>query len=1211
MLNHLFTTIAKTRCSCRSLRNLIFVVSSLTAFYPLMARGDWQTFQHDQARSGATSESLPRQLTAAWVYQPGTQPRPAWDEPAIWDGWSKTHNLTNRQVFDKAFHVAAVGDDLFFGSSVDDQVHCLNAATGQERWSFFAEGPVRLTPCVVNGRVYFGSDDGFVYCLQADTGELNWKHRPAPTPRRIPGNGRVISAWPIRTGVVVVGDRVYCGAGVIPSDGVYVCALDAETGDSIWTTRMNDLPAQGYLLASATRVYVVTSRDRPVVFEAATGKRLHQVGGGTGGTYALLTGDTLFYGPNKTGDVSMIGAKQDVLASFAGNHLIVAKPLSFLHSSDKLSGLDRETYVRLYGERKQVAAQRSQLAKELKSADDEQAKQLRERVDELEEQIKQLTEDIGGCLKWTTDCACPFALILAGDALIAGGDGRVLAVDAASGETRWEKAIVGKAMGLAVNQGRLFVSTDQGTIHCYVDASDADLLDSAHAVADRQEPPVRLQAYQGPFVTKQAPPRELLGPFAEFIAPGQVRIRWETTTPSSSQLEFGVDLNQNPRRWTDDTQRTQHEFVVDKVYRDVMYQYRVGGTLDDGETLLTEPYRFDAHFDYLPVQITPRPSPYEQHDLDAQYADLAKRMLDEADVRRGYALVVGSSQGQLAYHLAVNSDLNIVVVESDPQAVAEIRRRLQQAGLYGSRISVHQRDLTHLPYGPFLANLVVSERMLTTGQFPVPLDVVLPCLRPAGGTLVLGSWKSSESFTAPTTDVPGQWHERKWDDHAFWVLQREKLPGSGDWSHQYASPDNSACSHDELVRGEMTVQWWGKPGARPMPDRGNRNPPPVSANGRLFVQGNRTLFGMDAYNGTILWAKQIPNMRRANMPRDASNMVAEGELLWVSMGSSCVAFDGQTGERKFNRNVPEFDEATMNRDYDWGYIARVDETIVGSGVRRDSHYRGDLGEWYQNAEQGHVARVTSDFLFAGAWYGGTPRWVYQQGVILNSTLTIADGKVFFIESRNPDAKRSASGRMLGEILQDQYLIAVDLESGDVLWEQPYDFSQCHFVTYMTHQHETLLVTGTDHDRNFHTYAFDATDGSERWQHHVPDKKGHHTGQLAHPTIVGKRVYFNKHAYDLLTGEVLNVHDFNWHGCGVMSASNHTIFSRYEYHGMYDLATKQRTELLGIRSGCWLSLIPSGGLLLAPETSAGCSCGHSLQTSIAYIPAALVPEVPVE
>ena len=184
-------------------------------------------------------------------------------------------------------------------------------------------------------------------------------------------------------------------------------------------------------------------------------------------------------------------------------------------------------------------------------------------------------------------------------------------------------------------------------------------------------------------------------------------------------------------------------------------------------------------------------------------------------------------------------------------------------------------------------------------------------------------------------------------------------------------------------------------------------------------------------------------------------------------------------------------------------------------------------------------------------------------------------------------------------------MALDAATGKKLWEKPFDFSRCRYVTYMTHSKDTLLITGTDSDSVFHSYAFDARDGAELWTHQAKELKGHHTGQLAHPTIVGDRVYFNKHTYVLRTGEVLGVHNFDWHGCGVMSASNHTVFSRYEYHGMLDLATNKRTEFLGIRSGCWLSLIPSGGLLLAPETSAGCSCGHSLQTSIAFVPQKII------
>ena len=685
-----------------------------------------------------------------------------------------------------------------------------------------------------------------------------------------------------------------------------------------------------------------------------------------------------------------------------------------------------------------------------------------------------------------------------------------------------------------------------------------------------------------------------------------------------SRLTFGVDLN-SPRVFTNDELATDHEFRVDNVYRDVMYQYTVGGSAEHGKEFVTEPYRFDAHFDYLPVRVNaPRMSPDSQkadeatRQLDQRYAETAAAMLRELGVQRGYALVVGSERGQLAYHLARLSDLQIVVIESDEDAVAENRRLLHAAGLLGTRVSVHHRtSLSTIPYGPFLANLITSDRMLRTGELPADIDKLYPALRPVGGMMAFGSWLDRPAslpseWSANDSVQALRWHQLSADQApaSIQIHRRDKLKGTGEWTHQYASPDNSSCSQDEMVAGQLTVQWWGKPGARPMPDRGNRNPPPVSSDGRLFIQGNRTLFGVDAYNGTILWAKQIPNMRRANMPRDGSNMVAQGNLLWVSIGNQCVAFDGQTGEQRVDREVPVPAELA-DSNYDWGYVARIGDDLVGSGVRHGSQYRGDKGEWYAGAENRDVERVTSDFLFATAWYGGEPRWIYQQGVILNSTITIADDVAYFIESRNPAAKRTPSGRMLEEVLIDQVLIALDMKSGNVLWEKPYDFSKCHHVTYMTHGQNTLLVAGTDPKRNFYVYAFDTEDGRELWQHQAPDKKGHHTGQLAHPTIVGNNVYFNKHGYNLRTGEVLFVHDFNWHGCGVMSASTSTIFSRYEYHGMYDLKTKERTELLGIRSGCWLSLIPSGGLLLAPETSAGCSCGHSLQTSIAYVPKSLL------
>ena len=73
----------------------------------------------------------------------------------------------------------------------------------------------------------------------------------------------------------------------------------------------------------------------------------------------------------------------------------------------------------------------------------------------------------------------------------------------------------------------------------------------------------------------------------------------------------------------------------------------------------------------------------------------------------------------------------------------------------------------------------------------------------------------------------------------------------------------------------MALQWFGKPGARGMIDRQGRNPPPLTSNGFLYVQGDNRIWGQDAFNGTILWNYEFPSeLRRVNTTRDGRNMCA-------------------------------------------------------------------------------------------------------------------------------------------------------------------------------------------------------------------------------------------------------------------------------------------------------------------------------------------------
>ena len=98
----------------------------------------------------------------------------------------------------------------------------------------FTGGPIRHQPAEWPDRVFVGSDDGFLYCFDKTTGDERWKFRGGPSNRKALGAGRLISAWPISGGPVVQGDRVYFAAGIWPFMGVFVYALDAETGAVEW-----------------------------------------------------------------------------------------------------------------------------------------------------------------------------------------------------------------------------------------------------------------------------------------------------------------------------------------------------------------------------------------------------------------------------------------------------------------------------------------------------------------------------------------------------------------------------------------------------------------------------------------------------------------------------------------------------------------------------------------------------------------------------------------------------------------------------------------------------------------------------------------------------------------------------------------------------------------------------------------------------------------
>jgi len=387
---------------------------------------------YDNARTGITAENLALpELNQGWVYTCPVPPQVAWDGGAPWDAWRSSSStnvcqLTPQRDFDFVFFVTVVGDLLYFGSSVTDSVHCLDPRNGRQRWFFTTNGPVRYPPSYYDGKLYFGSDDGYVYCIAADNGALLWRYSPAGDTSLIGNNGSLISMWPVRTGTAVFDGKVYFAASLVSWQDSYLCSVDAQTGSDsgpgLYKVSGGVTP-MGAIMASPTKLYLLQGRLHPYVFNREDGSILGNFGErGQSGCYALLTSDSRFIrGHAKVNAAGYELAEHnaettDRIATHPnGRRLVVSETVAYLLTETSLSAINRSNASAV----------------------------------------------------WSIVCDCPYALILVGDVLFAGGTNKVVAYSTANGQDLWSRNVDGRARGLAAAGGRLYVSTDTGRIYMF------------------------------------------------------------------------------------------------------------------------------------------------------------------------------------------------------------------------------------------------------------------------------------------------------------------------------------------------------------------------------------------------------------------------------------------------------------------------------------------------------------------------------------------------------------------------------------------------------------------------------------------------------------------------------------------------------------------------------------------------------------------------
>lgn len=174
---------------------------------------DWPTYRKDNARSSNAGTDISAALKPAWM--------------------TKLQGRISPPVL-------AAGS-LYVAAADTHTVHCLDAETGKQRWSYTAGGPIDSPPTIAQGRAIFGCADGAVYCLDAADGKLAWRFSAAPCPRTIVSYGRLESAWPVHGSVLVKDDVAYCSAGrsSFLDGGIYLYGLELRTGKVRYERRLD------------------------------------------------------------------------------------------------------------------------------------------------------------------------------------------------------------------------------------------------------------------------------------------------------------------------------------------------------------------------------------------------------------------------------------------------------------------------------------------------------------------------------------------------------------------------------------------------------------------------------------------------------------------------------------------------------------------------------------------------------------------------------------------------------------------------------------------------------------------------------------------------------------------------------------------------------------------------------------------------------------